>query len=47
MFQTVRLKEMSQTAMVTGSKPINGDNKNNIRLEAFQKQKEGIYDNQN
>jgi hypothetical protein len=34
MFKTVRSKETSQIAMVTGSKPINGDNLKNVRCEA-------------
>jgi hypothetical protein len=30
----MRSKETSQTAMVTGSRPNNGENLNNVRFEA-------------
>jgi hypothetical protein len=35
MFKTIRYKETSQTAMVTGSDPNKWDNLNNVRSEAI------------
>jgi hypothetical protein len=34
MYKTIRSKETSQIAMITGSKPNKWDNLNNIRREA-------------